>query len=979
MFQFSLANLNQAVQVLGNIIAPLPDDGDEINITERSSYDDTNQNQQQSAIDKEDESYSYNRNTQFDQNDDFDNDEEGSFIQSSNSTGINNYNGFTDIMQESVYNKSYTAPILPQHEIGISFYRTVENDNNISLNSEPILDHDNSFSTEDLEPSYQIHQPLTPIDQSNEIHELTEQLHHVKLLYEKEVNKNIELKTKISNLEQFINHFTIQQTSFEKNLQERNTEILALRNKLEAKNNEFYQIQNEYTLLQQKHNEHIELYNQLENIIAITKNENGELIWAMQVQDEKLKDSTSKIQLLEAQISSNPSLEQYKILEKEYIELQEKYQKIENLYLASINSSTSTTNSNSSNNNVTDTTTIDKMNNNNNNNNEELYKTSYQTNILKLYNFINNLSISISNHIDSSKDLDSPVASDISCESVDYSETNKSNGEVEVEVEVETPVEELKDEYSDVSNQMKVIIQERDIALEKISVLLQEIEKLKLNHIEQINLKEKENKDNLQNISDLAHVENKRLQDELKFNEENLRKAMEDSNKEMINLKELHVHTVKELENSNNSSSILNTQLMNFKLQLQKTETENRQLHQVIAQLRQVRKVSKEDIDSIIIERDEFKKNNEVYIQEIDKLKQSLSSLNSDKDRFAQVWIELTATRDCLTTLQNESEKKIQFLESNSEELRRVNGQLQQREYEIKASLEASKADHSLLEQDIIQLQIEIKNLNNAIKNTQNERDVLKNKLNIEKEFYEDKIKEIKILEQNISYEKNKIFIDDLKSKISELQQEVEDSVLIRRKMELEMNQEKLKMQKAMTVTIEKLHNNQEDNIDRALIKNLIITYFRRNRSTEVMGLISRILNFNDDEKITVGLKSSNTLLSSIFSNIIGVPHPVEVEGDNLAELWHPSSPSLCWLGAGTVSWEQQHQQQLCLHLLRCRCRCLPETGGGGGGGTGNTSSITNTTTSAASTMIIHNDDDSPNMQEVTLSSPITKRRTDYA
>lgn len=36
-------------------------------------------------------------------------------------------------------------------------------------------------------------------------------------------------------------------------------------------------------------------------------------------------------------------------------------------------------------------------------------------------------------------------------------------------------------------------------------------------------------------------------------------------------------------------------------------ETENRQLHQVIAQLRQVRRNNKEDVDTIVQERDELK------------------------------------------------------------------------------------------------------------------------------------------------------------------------------------------------------------------------------------------------------------------------------------------------------------------------------------------------------------------------------------
>eukprot|EP01035_Chromulina_nebulosa_P017856 gene17856-23469_t len=66
------------------------------------------------------------------------------------------------------------------------------------------------------------------------------------------------------------------------------------------------------------------------------------------------------------------------------------------------------------------------------------------------------------------------------------------------------------------------------------------------------------------------------------------------------------------------------------------------------------------------------------------------------------------------------------------------------------------------------------------------------------------------------------------------------------------------------------------------------LCYFKRKRSIEVLDLISRVLNFNEDQKITVGLKPAPVnIISNIFKTIIGSnPEPVQVDGDNLAELW---------------------------------------------------------------------------------------------
>ena len=65
------------------------------------------------------------------------------------------------------------------------------------------------------------------------------------------------------------------------------------------------------------------------------------------------------------------------------------------------------------------------------------------------------------------------------------------------------------------------------------------------------------------------------------------------------------------------------------------------------------------------------------------------------------------------------------------------------------------------------------------------------------------------------------------------------------------------------------------------------------NRSREVMDLIAKVLDFNDDQKVIVGLKVGNIgfrhAVGSIFKSIVGnspTKTPQEIEGENLAELW---------------------------------------------------------------------------------------------
>lgn len=59
------------------------------------------------------------------------------------------------------------------------------------------------------------------------------------------------------------------------------------------------------------------------------------------------------------------------------------------------------------------------------------------------------------------------------------------------------------------------------------------------------------------------------------------------------------------------------------------------------------------------------------------------------------------------------------------------------------------------------------------------------------------------------------------------------------------------------------------------------------------MDLIAKVLDFNDDQKVIVGLKVGNIgfrhAVGTIFKSLVGnsqAKTPQEIEGENLAELW---------------------------------------------------------------------------------------------
>ena len=110
-------------------------------------------------------------------------------------------------------------------------------------------------------------------------------------------------------------------------------------------------------------------------------------------------------------------------------------------------------------------------------------------------------------------------------------------------------------------------------------------------------------------------------------------------------------------------------------------------------------------------------------------------------------------------------------------------------------------------------------------------------------------------------------------------------------------------MQEALNSAIRQLQHSQEDVVDRALVANLIVQYFSKGRSREMLQILSKILNFSDNQLVAVGLKvAPTTIIDSFMSALAPKVENVEIEvliiallsidycdlvqGDNLAELW---------------------------------------------------------------------------------------------
>ncbi|RYH15782.1 hypothetical protein EON65_31135 [archaeon] len=214
---------------------------------------------------------------------------------------------------------------------------------------------------------------------------------------------------------------------------------------------------------------------------------------------------------------------------------------------------------------------------------------------------------------------------------------------------------------------------------------------------------------------------------------------------------------------------------------------------------------------------------------------------------------------------------------------------LQQREkelYTLQASFEALSADYKLALQQTQQQSLQMDNLHQALSSLEKEgkQDSLTYKhqlAELQREIgeYKQSLEKVKEYEHTIA---------TLNAQLKEARQQSEDMVLKCRQLEYEYNRDRKTLQTKLEEVIAQYTNSvkkdHSDTIDRHIIANLVVSYFQRKRSKEVLELIAKVLCFDEQQLVDVGLRVNPnvSLLGTLWTSVVGgeVPgsNPVPVE-----------------------------------------------------------------------------------------------------
>lgn len=317
-------------------------------------------------------------------------------------------------------------------------------------------------------------------------------------------------------------------------------------------------------------------------------------------------------------------------------------------------------------------------------------------------------------------------------------------------------------------------------------------------------------------------------------------------------------------------------QLTALRASMVKTDNENRQLHQVIQQLRQSRKQQNGEAESALVEVVQLRAQNQQYQQELQELRLKLVNFN-----------ELALSHGDLSARSADLEQQVNRLEGAYHDAKRYLLSKEKECSDLKAKHDVMISELRMLQLDNSQRTLEIDNLRAALSSTESDYHHLQ--LQHKKQLADSSLVHADLLQQ--IKQSNSAQVQDamreMQTKLASAEQHAQDQELLCRQAQWEFQKEKQRLQQSLQDVINQLQNSSKDVIDRALVANLVVSYFQRKRAREVLELIAKVLGFNEDQLVTVGLRVPPiNLFASLLQTVIGPPTPVAVEGENLAELW---------------------------------------------------------------------------------------------
>lgn len=307
-------------------------------------------------------------------------------------------------------------------------------------------------------------------------------------------------------------------------------------------------------------------------------------------------------------------------------------------------------------------------------------------------------------------------------------------------------------------------------------------------------------------------------------------------------------------------------------------EHEIGRLKEVIAQLRNNKNSKVQEVSAVLQEREALRARVEALTEEGDALRRQ----GEEQGEAIRKHGELAQLHEGATRAQAEWQRTEAELRSQLLVMTQRHQAAQKAAHDACTKLRAAEADLQLARQDHERNATACGNLQRVLEQFQAEKEAelrqTRAKCARELEAH-DEAAQVKL---EHAAEAHEIRVSEMTAAHRRLEMDVQRAAQDLAHRLKEKDGEVLQMRRTLDEAVMRL--TRDDVVDRGLVTNLIVTYHARNRSPEVLELMAKMLDFSDEDKRKVGLKSSRQSLGGEG------PQATAPAGDaaasNVLELW---------------------------------------------------------------------------------------------
>ena len=397
--------------------------------------------------------------------------------------------------------------------------------------------------------------------------------------------------------------------------------------------------------------------------------------------------------------------------------------------------------------------------------------------------------------------------------------------------------------------------------------------------------------------------EQKSLQDQKKF-----LTLLEDAESRALNVERereseianKNAHTIEIQKRHSVALSYAEQKADRYTIALNEKKNELKQLHAVISEMKStikenagVTEEAEEEADELLHENEQLREKLEGVVNENKQLKRDMINQKEDRSKLAGAQTDLQNLKKEQNLSKNNA---IAMTETHSSNLASVTTERDAAKAEvldIKQQLTALEADIGIVKADYTRVMLANSNLQSAIEAFQMERE---GEISL---FEESKISAEEALTiahetlLNAAREANEISMREVQSAsnkaVTNTMEELDSTIKILE----ECRKENVQLRRSLDEAILRLHTNQDDVVDRSLMKNVLLDWYSKSGKSrrDVFLMIASLLHFTEVEKDKCGIGKNSGLGKAVVGAVAPPLSPAakkieQLEGDTVREKW---------------------------------------------------------------------------------------------